>query len=79
MPELPQMQALAERLDAALGGWTLDELCVVEAGGPDLKFDEEGDEDVAAGCCSASGGPQGALGLSLLTLGLVFWPRRRRR
>lgn len=24
MPELPQMQALAERIDAALGGWTLD-------------------------------------------------------
>jgi cysteine-rich repeat protein len=39
-----------------------------------------GDEDPAdSGCCSVGGGPEGALALSLLTLGLVLRKRSRRR
>jgi cysteine-rich repeat protein len=39
-----------------------DQVCEIEGGG----------------CCSASGGIEGSVALGLLTLGFVFWPRRRR-
>ncbi|MBA3822234.1 MAG: hypothetical protein H0X17_25335 [Deltaproteobacteria bacterium] len=85
-----------------LGGWTMDDLCIVALTGPALtcgntSVDEgetcddgnrtdgdgcsanceaEGDGD-GGGCCSVGGGPEGALALSLLTLGMLV--RRRRR
>jgi MYXO-CTERM domain-containing protein len=46
-------------------------LCETETG----EEEEEVSDD--AGCCSVGGGPQGALALTFLTLGLVL--RRRRR
>lgn len=50
----------------ALGGWTLDDVCIVGVGGPP-------DDD--AGCCSA-GGPGAS---PLLALGVLAGLRRRRR
>ena len=58
-----------------VGGWTLDDVCIVAPGGADPKFDTDEDADMA-GCCSAGSGAETAFGLSLLTLGLVL--RRRR-
>ena len=69
-----------------LGGWTLDDVCIVYpsvAPPPDCEgedcadpSDPMGDSDLAGCCSSARGGPS-ALGLGLLVLGLVL--RRRRR
>ncbi|MDX2094030.1 MAG: hypothetical protein SFX73_39735 [Kofleriaceae bacterium] len=66
-----------------LGGWTIDDVCVVKIAGPACTPGEEGceeEQDVISdnGCCSIGGSPQGAAGLSLLTLGLVLRRRRRR-
>ncbi len=55
----------------ALGGWTIDDVCVVRIVESPLP-DEEG-----GGCCSSSGAPAGSLLLGLATMGLVI--RRRRR
>ena len=89
----------------SLGGWTIDDLCVVAATGAAVtcgngtiddaetcddgnRIDGDGcsadclleDADVdVTGCCSVGGGPEGALALSLLTLGVAFRPRRRGR
>jgi len=66
-----------------LGGWTLDDICLVKtiAGPPVCPADDPAcDDDVTVrdnGCCSVGASPKGALALSLLTLGLVL--RRRRR
>jgi hypothetical protein len=68
-----------------LGGWTLDDVCIVKTVVPactpgEEGCDEEEEEDVVTdnGCCSIGGSPHGATGLSLLTLGLVLRRRRRR-
>ncbi|MBE7452429.1 MAG: hypothetical protein HS111_27170 [Kofleriaceae bacterium] len=58
-----------------MGGWTLDDFCIMARGdGPDPEPEPEDD----GGCCSTGGGlPTGSLALGLLTaLALV---RRRRR
>jgi MYXO-CTERM domain-containing protein len=97
-----------------LGGWTLDDVClVVAAQGPGdpncgngavdaneqcddgnvtdgdgcsascVNEDGEGGNDMPdtdeAGCCSVGGGPEGALALTLFTLGGILGRRRRRR
>jgi hypothetical protein len=63
-----------------LGGWTLDDVCIVAMHAPDTCTgdDCEPPSDDGGGCCSVGGGPEGALGLSLLTLGLVLRRRRTR-
>jgi MYXO-CTERM domain-containing protein len=70
-----------------LGGWTLDDVCIVYpsvAPPPDCEgedcadpSDPMGDDADLAGCCSSARGGPSALGLGLLVLGLVL--RRRRR
>jgi MYXO-CTERM domain-containing protein len=85
-----------------LGGWTMDDVCVVALSGAALtcgngavdtgetcddgnRVDGDGcsancldeSETQPGGCCSVGSGPEGALALGVLTLGLVL--RRRRR
>ena len=63
-----------------LGGWTLDDVCVVIAKpGPECELDDSCDDEgvLDNGCCSVGGSPEGALALSVLTAGVLF--RRRRR
>lgn len=68
-----------------LAGWNLDDVCVVLARpGPPCEADdscEDGDGVLDNGCCSVGGRPEGALALSVLTLGvgLVAGSRRNRR
>ena len=57
----------------ALGGWTVDDVCVVRI----VETPLPGTEDDGGGCCSSSGAPAGSLLLGLATMGLVI--RRRRR
>lgn len=64
-----------------LGGWNLDDVCVVIAK-PAPACEADGTCDGAGddgGCCSAGTRPEGALALGLATLGLVLGRRRRRR
>ncbi len=88
----------------ALGGWTIDDVCIVAAGKPagtcgngtvdtgeqcDDGNTTDGDgcsatcqdetKKDSGGCCSVGTSPAGALALGVLTLGLVFGRRRRRR
>jgi len=83
-----------------MGGWTMDDVCVVALSGAALtcgngdvdtgetcddgnRVDGDGcsanclDEGGGGGCCSVGSGPEGALALGVLTLGLVL--RRRKR
>ena len=64
-----------------LGGWNLDDVCVVIAKpAPACEADGTCDGPVDdGGCCSAGTRPEGALALGLATLGLVLGRRRRRR
>jgi hypothetical protein len=63
----------------SLSGWNIDDLCVVIAKpGPACEADDSCDEIADTGCCSIGGSPQGALALSVLTLGAVLRRRRRR-
>jgi MYXO-CTERM domain-containing protein len=61
-----------------LGGWTMDDVCIVAMRAPDTCTDDCEPPSDDGGCCSVGGGPEGALGLSLLTLGLVLRRRRTR-
>ena len=56
----------------AMGGWTVDDVCVVRIVEAPLPGEEDG-----GGCCSSSDAPAGSLLLGLATMGLVI--RRRRR
>ncbi|MDQ3299713.1 MAG: hypothetical protein M3619_24300 [Myxococcota bacterium] len=85
-----------------MGGWTMDDVCIVAATGPAVTcgnssvddgetcddgnrvdgdgcsancVDEAGGD---SGCCSVGAGPEGALALSLMTLGLLARRRRQR-
>jgi len=58
-----------------MGGWTIDDVCVVRVVDSPLPGDGDGD---GGGCCSSSGGSAGSLLLGLTTLGLVVRRRRRR-
>jgi MYXO-CTERM domain-containing protein len=73
-----------------LGGWTLDDVCIVAVApappgvgsGSDMGSDAGSDGGDGAtmdggGCCSAGGNPAGPALLAMFTLGLVL--RRRRR
>ena len=63
-----------------LAGWNVDDLCVVIAKpGPACEADDSCEEIADTGCCSIGGNPQGALALSVLTLGAMLRRRRRRR
>jgi len=70
---------LASDQGTNLAGWNVDDLCVVLAKpGPACEADDSCDEIVDTGCCSIGGSPQGALALSVLTLGAMLRRRRRR-
>jgi len=62
-----------------LAGWNVDDLCVVIAKpAPACEADDSCEEIADTGCCSIGGNPQGAIALSVLTVGLVLRRRRRR-
>ncbi|MBA3452781.1 MAG: hypothetical protein H0T42_06810, partial [Deltaproteobacteria bacterium] len=62
-----------------LAGWNVDDVCVVLAKpAPACEADDSCDDATDTGCCSVGGGPQGALTLSVLTLGAMLRRRRRR-
>jgi uncharacterized protein (TIGR03382 family) len=66
-----------------MGGWTLDDVCLVIAGPPtpDCGTDdtEPCDEPDVGGCCNTAGsGGEGAFALAVVTLGGVLVRRRRR-
>ena len=62
-----------------LSGWNIDDLCVVIAKpGPACEADDTCETVTDTGCCSIGGSPQGALALSVLTLGAMLRRRRRR-
>lgn len=67
--------ALAPDSSGQLGGWTLDDVCIVGfdpvGGEADVTIVDGGDDP---GCCSTGGNPQGPVALSLL----VIWRFRRR-
>lgn len=56
-----------------LGGWTLDDVCVVTLSADGFDADEGG------GCCSTGSNPAGGIALSLVTLGALMRRRRRSR
>jgi cysteine-rich repeat protein len=56
-------------------GETCDDGNRVDGDGCSANCQDEAGE--GGGCCSAGGGPEGPIALSLLTLGLVVWRRRR--
>ncbi|MFT3692831.1 MAG: hypothetical protein QM831_06805 [Kofleriaceae bacterium] len=58
-----------------LAGWNIDDVCVVTYSASGVTTG--GDDGGGGGCCSSSRSSNGAIGLSLLTLGLVL--RRRKR
>ena len=55
------------------GGWNLDDVCVVAM----TNVGSTGD-DAGGGCCSTGRDPEGAIALSLVTLGMLTLRRRRR-
>ncbi len=61
-----------------LGGWSLDDVCVVGLDGPDPCPDCAPFDD-PAGCCSTGGGGGDARGALVLGLGVLVGIRRRRR